>query len=280
MSMQTKASFKKEFLAYFRTRRFLTIALVVIGLAVFTPLLISAMNAMVYSFSDFYYEEAGMDVTGMVELLGSASSVGVASTIENIASIGLIVTLILMNRAAGGEQKRRTVIIPQSAGLRSFPYIFPKFIIYPVFVLIAALVALLASWAVSNAIFEFNDLSLGPVLIAGALTGVHMMFYVCMHLTLGTATGRAGMSAAVCITASIFVPTIFASYSMDYMFNPFALGQLARFTILRDAITTAELIDIGISVIFVFGIMVAAFLIALFAQNARKIDNSGNEITL
>jgi len=280
MNIQTKASFRKEFFAYFRTQRLLAIALVIVGLAVLSPLMITGLVSMVDSLSDQYYTYLGMDVTGMVEMFGSSTSIGVLNAVESITGLGLIVMLILMNKAAGGEQKTRAVIIPQSAGLRSFSYLFPKFIIYPASLLIIAIVSALAAWAVSIYIFDFDDLTFYTVLIAGTLAGVHLMLYACMHLTLGTATGRAGMSAAVCIAVSILLPTLFSMYSMDYMFNPFALTAVAQTVINSDAMSVAELLDIGISVVFVFGIMVTAFLIALFAQNAKKIDNTGNEITL
>jgi len=280
MSLQTKASFKKEFFAYFRTHRFLIIALVILGMATFFPLLIAGTGILMNTMSDIYYYELDTDITGMVEFLAGSSSIGVASSVDVVTGIGLIVMIIFMNNAAGGEQKRRSMIIPSSSGLRSFPYLFPKYIIYPISVLIISIIAIMASWAVSYIVFETNDLLFSNVILSGILAGVHLMFYACMHLTLGTATGRAGMSAAVCITVSMLLPFMFAIVELDYMFNPFAFNQLAQLALLRETMPISELIDIGISTIFVFGIMVVTFLVAVFAQNAKKIDNSGDEIIL
>ena len=64
------------------------------------------------------------------------------------------------------------------------------------------------------------------------------------------------------------------------MYNPFALNLIAASVLQSDAITTTELIDIAVTVVFTFALMIFAYFIALFAQNARKIDNSGNEIKL
>jgi len=280
MNLQTRASFKKELLAYLRTHRFLVIGLSILGLAIFSPLLIAGMGSFMYAFSDFYYDEMGMDVTEMVDMLGSTTAIGVASAVEWIVGAGVIVMIVLLNRAAGGEQKKRAVIIPKSAGLRNFSYLLPKFIIYPLSVLFFSVVALLAAWGISILVFDTNDVSFSTVLLAGVLAGVHMMFYACMHLTLGTATSKAGMSSAICITISILLPTMFAMYTMDYMFNPFTLGLLAQTTVLEGAVTASELIDFGISTAFVLGLMALAFLVALFAQNAKRVDNTGNEIRL
>ncbi|MCL2629042.1 MAG: hypothetical protein FWD44_10180 [Oscillospiraceae bacterium] len=279
MNMQTKAGFKKEILAFFRTSRFLILALVILGLGMLSPLLITAMGSLMDSMSDLY-NEMGMDVSDLTDMLGSSASIGVSSSVGDITGVGLIVYLLLINKAAGGEQKKRAVIIPRSAGLRSFGYIFPKFIIYPLSAFALAVVAMFASWGVSSIVFDYNDVTFGGVLLSGTLAGVCMMFYVCFHLALGTATGKAGMSAAVCIGASVILPSIFAFTTSDYMFNPFALDNLAGTIILQPNISGEQLRDIFVTIGFALGLMVLAYLIALFAQNARKIDNSGNEIEL
>jgi len=278
MRTQIKANFRKEFFAYFRTGKIAIIASVIIGLAVFSPLMITGMGALLTAMSDIY-DELGVDVSIMTEMLGSNSSVGVSSTVSDMTA-GLIVLLLLLNSAAGGEQKKRTVIIPQSSGLQSLAYILPKFIIYPLSAFVMTVIAVIASWAVSIMVFEINDLAFAGVLLAGVLSGVGLMLYTCFHLTLGTATGKAGMSAAVCISASIILSNIFAFTSMDYMFNPFALNLLAATVLTKDVIYGSEALDIVASVLFTIGIMVLLYFIALFAQNARKIDNSGNEIEL
>jgi len=278
--MQTKASFKKEYLAFFRTRTFLTVALVVIGLSILSPLLITGMGALIDSMSGLYDEYFDMDVSGMSEMLGATASIGVATTVSDITGVGLIVYLLLINKAAGGEQKKRAVIIPMSSGLRSVAYIFPKFIIYPLSAFVLAVVAMFTSWAVSALVFDVNDVAFTGILLAGILAGVSMMFYVCFHITIGTATGKAGMSATLCIIASILLPNIFALTNMEYMFNPFALNVLASTVVTRTAISNQELLDFAITIVFALAIMTGAYYIAVFAQNAKKIDNTGNEIEL
>ncbi|MDR2571320.1 MAG: hypothetical protein LBD23_13675 [Oscillospiraceae bacterium] len=279
MDNQLSASFKRELLAYFRTKRFMIIALVIVGLSVFSPLLITGLGSLMDSMSDFY-NELGMDVSGMTQVLSSASSTGVVASASEITGTGLIVLLLLLNRAAGGEQKKRAVIIPKSAGLRSLSYILPKFIIYPLSAFVLAIIAMFASWAVSTLLYDFNDVSFSGVLLSGILSGVCLMLYICFHLTLGTATGKAGMSAAVCIAASIILPNIFTLTDSDYLYNPFALELLASSAIFDHNLSLRSLPDIVITIVFALALMVISYFVALFAQNAKKIDNSGNEIDL
>jgi hypothetical protein len=279
MGIQTKAGFKKEFLAFFKTGTFTIIACVIIGLSLFSPLLLAGLGSMMDSLSNVY-DEFGMDVSEMTDVLASSSALGVILSIETVVGTSLIVVLLLLNKTAGGEQKKRSVIIPKSAGLRSFAYIFPKFIVYPLTVFALTFLAVLASLPLSVWLFEVNDVTAGGVLLAGVLSGVSMMFYVCCHLALGTATGKAGMSAAVLITASIILSMVFSAVDFEYMFNPFAFGALASEAVMFGVASTSFLIDNLISIAFALGIMVVTFFVALFAQNAKKIDNTGDEIEL
>ena len=279
MSNQTVASFKREFLAFFRTNTFIIVACVIIGLALFSPSLIVGMGLLMDALSDVY-DEMGMDVSDMTDILTESSIMGVASSVEGIAGAGAIVLILLLNKTAGGEQKKRAMIVPKSAGLRSFPYIFPKFIIYPLTAFFLAVLAILISLPISILLFDTNDVTFSSTLLAGVIAGVSLMFYVCCHLALGTATGRAGMSAAVCITVSIILPVIFSALGSDYMFNPFTLGNQAAVVIYSEVVPNQELLDIVFSIIFALGIMVITYFVALFAQNARKIDNSGSELEL
>ena len=276
MKMQTKASFKKEYLAFFRTKKVFILALVLIGLAVINPLLITGMSVFMDSFSEVY-AELGVDVSGMTEALSSSVSTGVSTAVSGIAQTGLVVFLIVLNSNAGGEQKKRSIIIPRSTGLRSFSYIFPKFIIYPLAAFVIAVIATFAAWGVSVFGFVYNDVSAAGVLLASVLTGVSLMFYVCAHLTIGTATGKAGMSAAVCIVASFLLPILLSSMGAGYVYNPFTMHALAGSVVFNSGVSTAQVLEIIITVIIALVLMVILYLIALFAQNAKRIDNSGNE---
>ena len=279
MNIQVKACFIKESLAFFRTKRFFIIALVIIGLSAFSPLMISGLGFLMDAMSDIY-EEFGMDVSDMTQFLISSSSTGVVSSISDITGAGLIVFLLLINRAAGGEQKKRAEMIPRSVGLSSFAYIFPKYIIYPLSGFVLAICAMFVSWGISAWVFDVNDVTFTAVLLAGVLTGVTLMMYISFHLALGTATSRAGMSAAICIAASILVPGVLQFATSEYMFNPFTLELLAANTIAADTVTGSDITDILVTIVFALALMTASFFIALFAQNAKRIDNSGDDIEL
>ena len=277
--MQTKASVKKEFLAFSRTKKLVITALVFIGWSILSPLMIRGMGWLMNSFSPIY-DEMGMDVAGMTDFLLASSSLGVTAAVSELSGACLIVLILLINSNAGGEQKKRSIMIPRSSGLRTFGYIFPKFIVYPPIAFILAVAGALSSWGISALIFDYNDVTIAGVLVGGVLAGVSVMFYICAHLTIGTATGHAGLSAAICIIASLLLPNIFAMTGAEYMYNPFTLKIVASSVVQPGMLSVTPPADIVISAVIALGIMVVMYFIAIFAQNARKIDNSGNEIRL
>jgi len=279
MNQQLRASFKKERLAFFRTKRFLILALIVIGWAILGPLLIRGLGVMMDSLSDVY-GDFGVDVSGMTDMLAANASTGVMSSISDLTTTGLIAFLLLINSFAGGEQKKRSIIIPRTSGLGSTSYLLPKYIIYPLTAPILTIAAVFISWGISALIFDVNDVTAGAVLAAGIIIGVYLMFYICIHLTLGTATGRAGMSSAIVIIASFIVPGVFSVLGSDHIYNPFMLGALAVSVVADSAMLTIMRGEIIATILIVFALMLILYFVALFAQNAKKIDNSGNEIRL
>jgi len=277
--MQIKASIKKELLAYFRTGKLVILTLVFLGWSMLSPLLIRSMGWAMDAFGPIY-DEMGMDVSGVTEIFGSAASLGMTSAVSSLGGVCLIVMLILINSHAGGEQKKRSIMMPKSAGLRSVSYILPKFVVYPPIAFVLAIAGSLCAWGMSAMIFDYNDIPPAGVWVGGVLAGVSLMIYVCAHITIGTASGRAGMSAVICIAASLLVPSFFAVTGAEHVYNPFTLGSVAESVVNPGMLSSTSPAEILMSVVIALGIMVILYFVALFAQNARKIDNSGNEIRL
>ena len=278
MDIQIKASFKKEILAFSRTKMFIIIAIILIGMMLTSPLMIRGLALLMDAMSDIY-EEFGMDITALTGELSSNATLGATQAVSDVSQMGLLVFLLLINGFAGGEQKKRSTIIPRSAGLGSMGYILPKFIIYPLTAFVLGFIGLIAASWVSVFVFDNNDIIWSGVFTAGVLIGVYLMLYICLHLAIGTATGKAGLSSAACIVAALLLPTVFAVMDPGgeiMAYNPFALNTTANY-IINGAEVHGEAF---ISAAFAVGIMVAMFFIALFAQNAKKVDNTGNEILI
>jgi hypothetical protein len=136
---------------------------------------------------------------------------------------------------------------------------------------------MLASHGLSALLFDTNDVLPLNIVMAGLLIGSNLALYICFHLTLGTSTGRSGLSAAICIVAAVLMPTALGTVGAEVIFNPFAMNLIAGQTILSGHLLSSQVMDIIFTLLFAKGIMVITFLVALFAQNARRIDNSGDD---
>jgi hypothetical protein len=275
MDMQTKAGIKKELLAFFRTKKFFILALIVIGWSILSPLIMYGMSGFMGLMGDVY-TDLGMDISGLTDEFNSYATYGVTSQITDTASTSLLVFLLLIASFSGGEQKKRSIIIPKSVGLTNYSYLLPKFIIYPLTAFIFAFIGTFAAGFISINIFRTNDIYFPYLLTSGLLLGIYCMFYACLYITIGTATGKPWIGNTVCILSLLLLPSIFAVVNASHAYNPFTLSS-ASISALYGLEATGDII---IGIIITFALMAALFYISLFAQNAKKIDNSGNEILI
>ena len=279
MSAQIKACYKKEYLAFFRTKRLLILILIFVGWAILGPLLIRGLGVALDTLSPIY-EELGTDVSAMTEMFAGNASLGVASAVSDISSVGLISFLLLINSFAGGEQKKRSIIIPTASGLKNTAYLIPKYIIYPLTALCLAIVAAFSAWGISALVFDVNDVTARGVFLGGILAGVSLMLYICIHITIGTATGRPGTSAVICIIASMLLPTMFAAFGSELVYNPFTINIMATSVAVDNFVISFAIYEIIVTIAIALVLMAMLYFVALFAQNAKEVDNSGNEIRL
>ena len=279
MSAQIKACYKKEYLAFFRTKRLIILVLIVVGWAILGPLMIRGLGVALDTLSPVY-DELGMDVSLMTEMFAGSSSMGVVSAISDIGTVGLISFILLINSFAGGEQKKRSIMIPKTSGLKNTAYLIPKYIIYPLTALCLAIIAAFAAWGISALIFEVNDVTARGILFGGILAGISLMFYVCIHITIGTATGGPGTSAVICIIASMLLPTMFAAFGSELVYNPFTINIMATSVAVDNFVISFAIYEIIVTIAIALVLMAMLYFVALFAQNAKEVDNSGNEIRL
>ena len=108
--MQLKAGIKKEWLELCKTGRLLGILLVIIGLSVFDPVMIRFLALLMEVFQD---APSMASLEALSGVFGQQTAL--ASYAADCVSTGLLVVFLLLMRTAGGEQKRRSVVIRLSA---------------------------------------------------------------------------------------------------------------------------------------------------------------------
>jgi ABC-2 type transport system permease protein len=260
---QINAGLKKELLFFWRSFRLGGIIIAFIGCALFMPLMWGMMAAM--GMEDLFNQ------MGLEQIENGELFVMYSGSLSMIISAS-IVMLILMMGTAGAEQKKRSIIIPQTAGLTPSGYVLPKFMFYPMIIfimtVISAFIANAACHAVLNVSYSFE-----PVLITGSLVGLYMMFLVCFYLFMGIALVQPGLSILYVLAADMVFSEMLRAFGIN-RFTPWSLplmtdAVLLDFSNISNIVTTAV---ITLFICFVF------MLLTLFAMVAKRMDNTADEV--
>lgn len=288
-----KFAFKKELMYFSRTFRMFGVIFAILIISLFDPLMYKGMTVFV-SFMGEQLEQSGFtaaDIAGTNAGTAVGTEPGTVNPFEGLnelydairapdaasAAVGdftqtsaLIIFLVLM-QPSGGEQKKRSTILPLCAGLTPLRYIAPKFVIYPLTAFLSSLAALPLCAGISVLLFG-GEIAFGSALAAGAMVGLYLAFLIVIELTLGICTARPGLAAIFTILGSSLLPTVLALFGIN-RFNPFVLPELAG-GFLTEKVGALDLwVSVGVTVV----IGAILFFTTLLTQTARRIDNSGNE---
>jgi hypothetical protein len=259
-----KAGLKKEFLMFLRSGRLLAVMCLVVATAVFSPVIlkythtISGLPGM-----EIIKEQADATIGKNPQ-----ASIGFAEATASSTGV-LLLYLILLAPAAGGETAKGTLIIPQTAGITPFGYVFPKFLLH--FMLCGAFSAVgnIAAFAVSSIILP-NDLSITALILAALFQWLFFGTVVFIELALGISF-KMPLSA---VFASIIITEAVPGWLREQhalSFSPFALMSFVYSAATgKPHISTGNVI---ISILFSFVIMSVSVLVATIAQKAEIIEN-------
>lgn len=287
-----KFAFKKELMYFSRTFRMFGVIFAILIISLFDPLVYKGMMVFMDIMGE-QLEQSGFTMTadagalasaevdasnpfaGLTELYASlrAPEIASAAVADFTSTSALIIFLVLM-QPSGGEQKKRSTILPLCAGLTPIRYIVPKFVIYPLTAFLSSLIALPLCAGVSVFLFG-GEISFLNSLAAGAMVGLYLAFLIVIELTLGICTARPGLAAIFTILGSQLLPTVLALFRIN-RFNPFVLPDLAGGFLSGEAGT----LNLWVSVMVTVVVGVILFFTTLLTQTARRIDNSGNEPVL
>lgn len=290
-----KFAFKKELMYFSRTFRMFGVIFAILIISLFDPLVYKGMMVFMDMMGE-QLEQSGFTVTadagtaasaasadsdagnpfeGLTEMYESLRAPEIASAaVSDFTSTSALIIFLVLMQPSGGEQKKRSTILPLCAGLTPIRYIVPKFVIYPLTAFLSSLIALPLCAGVSVFLFG-GEISFANSLAAGAMVGLYLAFLIVIELTLGICTARPGLAAIFTILGSSLLPTVLALFRIN-RFNPFVLPELASDFLNGEAGT----LNLWVSVMVTVVVGVILFFTTLLTQTARRIDNSGNEPVL
>lgn len=288
MSAQLKYSFKKELAQYFRTFKFLGMVLAIFGFAITNPLmakfsavLLSSMDGMSMPSqtsqisTSFSGADEGLlgsiDISDVVAMYNNGALM-FAESLVSFASYSLLIVMLVMRSAAGGEQKKRAMIVPLCSGLQNKNYLLPKFIIYPLSMFAMTFLGGLVSGGLCGALFENWNVSVGMVMLGSLLMAVYMMFVITIYLSLGICTSRPGI-----MTGAVFVGQMILQSLLEGMglkdFQPFSLVTAVNYMFADDGYVSEKMPSILTALGLSLVICVLMYFLALGVLSAKKIDN-------
>ncbi|MCL1789423.1 MAG: hypothetical protein FWG33_03615 [Oscillospiraceae bacterium] len=295
---QISAGLKKESFFFLRSFRLIGMIVVFLGCALFLPLMFGAMNLMGDAFetipeaqesvAEFYGD---FDVSGLFGIFSGENGLMLSyiSSIEMFVSaslgsvpMGAMIVLILLMGTSGEEQKKRSIILPQTAGLTPTGYVLPKFILYPPMMFLSTLMSMIVVNLVSHLIFGMSY-PLEVVLVTGSLAATSMVFMVCLYLFLGLSLAQPGLSVIYVLAGqTVFTTMITLTFEID-RFTPWNLTGMCQ-TIVTNQNAGVDIYEgIGLlNVLITAGITLLLCVLflcfTLFAMTAKRMDNTADEI--
>ena len=286
--------FRKEMMFFMRGGRFAVIILVMIALAGMYPVMFGIMNTMIEAMKGIYDDET---FTQMFTLFTNMTAADITMyTVESVVEFGAIVMLFVFRNSAGGEQQKRSVIIPRCSGLTPARYILPKFAIYPLFMFIVSALSVYLGAGISAVMFP-GGLDWSMITVSACCSGVFLAFITALQFCIGICTGKSGVTVAVVLIMEMFVPSILSLLRVD-RFNPFALSSIAIYAPLANAEpgssmlasisavsttpSSSEISSLNIAVSIGTAVVISVILcfVTLFVLNTKQVHNEGDEPVL
>ena len=283
-----KIGIKKEFMLFSRGFRLIGVIITIIGISLMYPLLYKSMEMMAGQIADMGQQiggEAQDQVTGAVDSIngmmssleamygGSMAAVGFKTGVSSITSTGFLIISLLLMATAGGEQKKRSVIIPNCAGLTPAGYVLPKFIVYPVMIGLFSFLGGMATGGISNLIYN-NELNINDIIFSSLCAAIYMLFMTALYFLIGLSTGRPGISVIIVYGGSTIIPILLQSLDID-RYNPFTFQSL-----LMSSYNDADMNNFMLSTVVAFILSVICCLLALMIMTLRRVDNTVGEANL
>jgi ABC-2 type transport system permease protein len=271
---QIKAGLIKEWMFFWRGFRFIGLIITFIGCAAMYP----AMSWLMIMMTDMMSSDMG-DIPGMEgidDLSGLFTmELSYVGSLQMFTSTAIIVILILLVGTAGSEQKKRSIVLPQTAGLSPSGYVIPKFLFYPPLVFVLTLLSSILTDALSHLVFK-DSLPFETVVLTGSLYALFLMFLTCLYLFFGVSLAQPGLSVIYVLGGSMVISLMFSLVFKIDRFTPWNLTTMSDIMVFSSGMVETQ--SIVITVVITFALCVLLTAGTLFVMTAKQMDNTADEI--
>lgn len=281
---------KKEIMFFGRSFRFIGVLIASLVFAVISPLMMNlSYNMMSGLIGDADNDtsiteeapEMNVNISGVsMDMIGDMftdnemmAQLGVISSVGDLTQTLLLIFMLVTMYSAGGELKKRSMIIPQNAGLTPKLYILPKFIVFPLAAGLLAFMGIWVSFGITSLVFGGMSVPVGDMALVALMACVFNIFMISLYFTLGICTKKAGLSVVIMYGGNVILTTLFQALGAN-KFHPFTLVNQCQNLITEGEKDMANMWgSMGVSVLLI----VLCYFVTLFVVSAGKIDNRGKE---
>ena len=179
--MSMLSTLKKDIKDGIRNYRFLIIFAGFMFFALLTPI----MNKMILP-GLLKSQFPGMDEVTMNSMLVNTQIENIRGYMGDIFEIGMIIVSFTLCGAIAMELREYTMILPVCSGKKYSEIILSKMLVFGISLIAVTTVSILSNYIYSGILFGFEVNGVVPVLKAGVLQGLYMVFILSVLVFLGT----------------------------------------------------------------------------------------------
>lgn len=249
--MTILSTFKKDILEGMRNYKFLIIFAGLLFFALLDPV----MNKYILP-EILQGQFPGITPEMLNDMIDSTQRGAIRAYLGDIYEIGTIILVFTLCGLVSREIKDKTFIFPICSGRSFGSILLSKIIVYGGFSFIAVIISIVINYYYSSLLFGFDMSSILPIIKAGMLYGLFMIFVISLMILIGTFTK---VTMVTGILSLIFI------YLTAYLGSIFHLTKYVPSGLLYEAqsLTSIGTKDLYQNIIVVLGLIVIFTVIAI-----------------
>lgn len=183
--MMNMSIINKEFIDGIRNFKFLIIFAGFLFFAIFDPVMNKFVSPQILK-SQF----PGITPEMMNEMVDMTQRGSIRAYIADVYQVGLLIVVFTLCGLMAKEIKENTLIMSICSGIKYKNIILSKLIVFGSVAFIAVLISTCVNYLYSSLLFGFDLPSIKPVIKAGVLQGLYMIFVIAILIFIGTITRK------------------------------------------------------------------------------------------
>ncbi|MBM7614286.1 hypothetical protein [Alkaliphilus hydrothermalis] len=194
-----KAYFKKEILEGMRTYRYIIIASVFIGFAIFTPMMLKMLPSILESQGD------GIDYSQLMKVTQTSA---LQNYMGNILQLGTLVVVLSLMGIVAEEVKNHLFVMPTSKELSFTGVILSKGVHYSILVSILIPIAMTINYYYVAMLFEDGVVTLQQTLSSAFHLTCYFIFIIHLLICIGSYVKKSGVVATITMLVLLAMPLL------------------------------------------------------------------------